>query len=363
MRSVCMVVEDYPPNGGGGGLFVQELAKRLSDEYRVHVFTSAVRNPPGDHHDGRVMITRLGKSRASFFAKTTARLSAGRAFDIYHAHGAFCGLVARVASGVKRKPAILHMHGYRDVASVGKMKHALQNSIVMLGYDRIVSVDGPGAEAIRKLGAPKERISVVPAGVDTGYFSPGRRRKRDGTILFVGRFERVKGLPTVLEAARILQGRGSEAVFRLVGRGSEEKDLKELAKEHGLKNVRFCAPVEHERIIGYYAEADAVLLASLSEGSPMVVAEAMACGVPAVLSDIAPLEAIARNSGAALTFKSRSPEALADRITELIGMPEKKYGWMRKRAREYAVSNHSWENVVRKMKKEYRGVLDARKAR
>lgn len=362
MRSICMIVEDYPPNGGGGGLFVQELAKRLSDEYRIHVFTSAIKNQKGDFHDGRVMITRLGRSRASFFAKTAARLSAGPAFDIYHAHGAFCGLIARVASGVKRKKAILHVHGYRDIASVGRMKHTLQNGIIMLGYDRIISVDEAGAEAIRELGMPKEGVSVIPAGVDTGYFKPGNR-KRDGTLLFVGRFERVKDLPTVLEAMRMLQDAGSETKLMLVGRGSEEKGLRELARKHGLKNVRFCAPVGHERIIDYYRKADAILLASLSEGSPMVVAEAMACGVPALLSDIPPLEAMARKSGAALTFKKRSPRALADKIMELAEMPKREYAEMRGKARDYALDDHSWESVIRRIRKEYKGVHDARKAR
>ena len=124
----------------------------------------------------------------------------------------------------------------------------------------------------------------VPNGVDTTLFCPSPNElaeqraaldfdPRRPLMLFVGRFVGKKRLPIVREMAALRP----DWQWCVIGQGPEDPAV------WGLPNVRVLAPVSQTGLVRYYRAADLLVLPSKSEGFPLVVQEAMACGLPACM--------------------------------------------------------------------------------
>jgi len=141
------------------------------------------------------------------------------------------------------------------------------------------------------------RLICIENGTDTEFYSPGRHSSELARLLAipddavvvgsVGRFEPVKGYETLLRAFAWMRERataGSRAYLVLCGSGSEGPTLRALATELGVSAyVRWPGLVEP---LEYYRLFDIFALTSYSEGIPLSLLEAMACGVPPVVSDV-----------------------------------------------------------------------------
>jgi glycosyltransferase involved in cell wall biosynthesis len=140
-----------------------------------------------------------------------------------------------------------------------------------------------------------ERISVIPTGIDLDRFKPMDRealRKKydfgrmDKIVLFVGRLEKEKNLPLLLEAFAILRVGSTDAKLVMVGIGREEAALKRRISELRLEKVVFLGEMDNERIPELMNCSDVLALCSLYEGSPSVIKEALACNLPVVAVDV-----------------------------------------------------------------------------
>jgi glycosyltransferase involved in cell wall biosynthesis len=128
-------------------------------------------------------------------------------------------------------------------------------------------------------------------------------------ILFVGRFVEKKGLGLL----RQLAARLPEYDWVFVGHGPDDP------RDWGLSNIRCDGMVEHEDIARYYQAADLLILPSIGEGFPLVVQEAMACGVPVLVS----AETAQAISGVADVVLHTEPrvDSLVDSIRQAFGSP------------------------------------------
>ena len=240
-----MLVEDYPPKLGGGGMFVNSIAKELAaTDEQITVVTpsyngdSEISEPNGNN---AIHVIRIGKRRISYFFKGILKLLSEPKFDIYHAHGPLPGLMARIVSAIKDGSTVLHIHGFREENVIGKLKFMGQNFILKLGYDRIISVDSESAKRINEIGVPHDRIETIPCGVDTKLFAPdqGRKNNQIPVLLFVGRLEKVKGLNLLLEAILGLKDNGLNVSAYIIGSGTLEDELMADARKKGLDNIKF----------------------------------------------------------------------------------------------------------------------------
>jgi glycosyltransferase involved in cell wall biosynthesis len=178
-------------------------------------------------------------------------------------------------------------------------------------------------------GAPSEKITIIPNGIDTATFSALSHEQRSvPQIGFVGRVVAIKDTKTFIQAARLVLDRITDADFYIVGPVNEEEDYVEECKmliealhlEHKVKLVG------RADVKDYYQFLDLVVLTSISEAQPYVILEAGAVGIPCVASDVGacremlegrgPEDAAIGQSG--LVTEVSSPESTADAIVSLL---------------------------------------------
>jgi len=185
----------------------------------------------------------------------------------------------------------------------------------------LVPTECVARHAVDHLDVPRDRIAVVPLGVDDDLRPPdeaatAQARRRYGLdepfVLFVGNIEPKKNLPTLLRAVAALRRQGLPHGLVLAGkRGWKCRDVYRLPCELGIERaVRFLGYVPEAHLPGLYGAADLFAFPSLVEGFGLPPLEAMACGTPVVTSDA---EALLETTGeAALHAPARDAEALAD---------------------------------------------------
>ena len=192
------------------------------------------------------------------------------------------------------------------------------------------------------LGAKK--TVIIGRGVDNSWFVSGDERKAIDAI-FVGRLCKDKGVDTLLRAWReVLQTR-PDARLVIVGSGDKQRDLEKMASDLNLgRSVTFAGYLnEPSRIQELLYSSKLFLFPSKNEGFARALAEAMACGLPCIVSDIPNLREL--YEGAAVFVPVGDHTVLAVEIIDLLADEQKraKIGRLsRARAKEF-----QWDKVAR----------------
>jgi glycosyltransferase involved in cell wall biosynthesis len=176
------------------------------------------------------------------------------------------------------------------------------------------------------LGVPGSRISFLPNVVDANYFLPACRH--DGSkisILNIGRMDRQKNQRLFLSVLARLRNQSLVPVVGLLaGDGPERESLECLAQEYGLlpEGVEFLGNVDDP--LPLYQAADIFLLTSDWEGTPNVVMEAMACGLPVVATAVGGVPDLIDDNQNGLLASRGDLNGLFSLLRELIGDEEKR---------------------------------------
>jgi glycosyltransferase involved in cell wall biosynthesis len=179
----------------------------------------------------------------------------------------------------------------------------------------IVTTPELKADVAARVGVSK--VHLVPNGVNTGLFRPAARAFRPvKNVLYVGRLSEEKNLATLVEAAGKLVGRFSMRLT-LIGDGPVRRALETRAQRLRVP-VDFRPFVDHRNLPGCFAEADAFVLPSFTEGHPKVLLEAMSCGVPCVASNVGGNRAILTDGETGCLFDPLDAGALADRLERIL---------------------------------------------
>jgi glycosyltransferase involved in cell wall biosynthesis len=171
------------------------------------------------------------------------------------------------------------------------------------------------------LGVPPDRLVRMASGVDTEHFRPGpslveKELLPRPRLVFTGRLHPQKNLPMLLEAFAQV-ARQTPANLILVGPGSDREALRHLAVERGIADhVQFVGavpdPVEHLRA------ADLFVLPSLAEGMSNSLLEAMATGLPCVVSEIGGNTDLITDRQTGRLVAGANPDAWAATLIELL---------------------------------------------
>jgi glycosyltransferase involved in cell wall biosynthesis len=166
-------------------------------------------------------------------------------------------------------------------------------------------------DGLTELGAPADRIGLVPYGLPDEWFGPVEMKPIPGRVLFVGGVSLRKGNHYLAEACRILADRGVAAEFRVVG----PYDARAIASPL-FRGPEYVGQVPRGQVHREFLSADVFAFPTLAEGFALSHLEAMACGVPVVTTpNCGPA---VRDGQDGFVVPPRDARALADRIATII---------------------------------------------
>ena len=189
----------------------------------------------------------------------------------------------------------------------------------------------------KEYGLPSE---VVPTGVDTKFFTPAWDRPANSRVrvLFVGSLRPFKGPQLLLRAAP----RFPNAEFVIVGHGLMAAELEQRVRLEKLANVRFARGLDTSALCEQYRAADIFLFPSHWEGSPKVILEAAACGLPVIArADYQPETVLDGKTG----YLGRGEDELLAQLERLISSPNLRRS-MGRAARAH-VEKFDWDPITR----------------
>jgi glycosyltransferase involved in cell wall biosynthesis len=265
--------------------------------------------------------------------------------DILHAHMFHANMLARMLRLVLPIPVVLNtIHSLAessrksDVIWLRDLAYRVTASLP----DMTVAVSEAAADRhIKAKCVNRNRLQVIPNGIDTGIFRPAEgRAQREFTWLAVGRLHWKKDYPTLLKAFAVLE-RGR---LLIAGSGAEESELRRIAPA----GVDFLGQrIDTAELM---RNADAFVLSSVIEGLPVVLLEAAASGLPSVATDAGGV----RETEPAFLVSTKDSNALAGAMGALMDMPEAERAELGREARARAVANWDWSVIVERWLKLYR---------
>lgn len=358
----------YPEVVGGLGIHVHSLSREqaaLGHDVTVLTSDHGDRSLPREEERSGYTVKRhreffkpLDNSIAPGIARTL--LSEDEQFDVVHAHSQlfFSTNLTAVLNNFKDAPLIVTNHGLMSQTAPRWLQRLFLPTVARYTFeaaDCVLCYTDVDRERLleRNIDAT---VSIVSNGVDCKTFFPDETVDRKFQVLFVGRLKPDKGAGTVVDAFSELDERYDSLTLKMVGEGPQREELERVVGERGLTDrVSFEGAVAYDRMPQLYNESEVFVLPSLSEGMPRTVLEALACGVPAVTTDLPQLEPVLDGAGA--TVPPNSPERLASAVDELLADDD---GRRRKgrTGRERILQHHNWEETVERTTNTYYDVLE-----
>jgi D-inositol-3-phosphate glycosyltransferase len=293
-------------------------------------------------------------------------------YDVIHSHYWMSGVAGRELKNIWDIPMIHMFH------TLGLMKQRVARSPeeaegeyriqgereVLKTADRIVAATQAELAQLQWLyQADARKITIIPPGVDVSRFYPISADEAkefigvppcEQMLLFVGRLEPLKGIDTLIKAIALMRQRGVYVCLSVIGgeieNGVEDTNaelirLKSMREEAGVDDlVTFLGQRSQDTLPYYYSAAEVVVVPSLYESFGMVALEAMACGKPVVASQVGGLAFLVQDGITGFTVPVDDPQALAERLTELIQDVELK---QRMGAQAAAIAHDfGWERIA-----------------
>jgi glycosyltransferase involved in cell wall biosynthesis len=323
---VCHLITELGP--AGAERCVYELARRL-DRGRFDVQVAALRGGAVADWlaEAHVPVTVLGLRGRWDAGKLPAlvELLRGRV-DLLHTHLFHADLVGRLAAAWAGVPHLVHtVH-----TAEGRFRPWQFAAARLLAgaCDRIVCVSQSTRDFhAQRSGLPLGRYTVIPNGIDAEAFAhdeQARRRLRQQwglsgeqvLLAYVGRLDYEKGTNVLLSAASHLAARGSPIHLVIAGEGPQRQQVENfIAHGEGGQLCRYLGHVQDVRAV--LSAADALVMPSRWEGFGLAAAEAMACGLAVIASDVPGLRELVTDGQTGLLVEPDDAVALAEAIEHL----------------------------------------------
>lgn len=217
-------------------------------------------------------------------------------------------------------------------------------------------------KALLKLGGPREKIQIIPVGINTEFFSPFKMNnvRKVIRLITVGRLEYLKGQAFGIEAVLKLVEKGHEIIYTIVGEGRERKNLEKIVSENNLNGEVFLIGSKNQiEVRDLLQKQDIFLMTSITdlnlsaESQGIVTAEAQACGIPVVAFDSGGVKYTIKDNETGFLCPERDVGCYADKIEILINDSDLR-SKMEQNARNFVLENFSGLTVMEKWKSIYR---------
>jgi phosphatidylinositol alpha-mannosyltransferase len=273
------------------------------------------------------------------------RVLAEEQFDLIHVHEPMTPAVCVAAMSFARCPIVVTHHAHGEL---GWMPYALHFwGFLMERIDARVAVSPMAAESASRFLPGDYRVIpngvVIPELVDAA--------DRDHTVVFIGRHDRRKGLPTLLRAWPEIHA-ATGARLRVIGTDPLQYRLLHARMGFDEAGIDVLGIVTNDVRTHELKRAKLLVTPALGgESFGLVLAEAFACATPAVASDIPGYAAVAVPEAATLV-PPNDASALAAAVVAMLSDEERRVERGRA-ARAHAVANYAWDDVARRLEETY----------
>lgn len=216
----------------------------------------------------------------------------------------------------------------------------------------------PGAHKyIESVGINSDKIIWLPNGIDFGIFAEVEPKVSDEffTVMYAGNHGLGNGIDTIVNCAEIIEKAGfSSILFRVIGDGPQKNNLKKMAIDKKLNNIRFEDPVPKQQIPSILSEADAFIMTLRDSPvfkwgiSPNKLYDYLCSARPLIFAVNAYNNPV-KEAGAGITVPPDNPEELATAVIKLYQMNNEERKQMGINGREYVEKNHDFRNLAIKL--------------
>ncbi|MBD1839533.1 glycosyltransferase family 1 protein [Coleofasciculus sp. FACHB-64] len=380
-------IEIGKEEAGGQNVYVRQVGEALAQQgWQVDMFTRKVSGdqPTIVQHSANCRTIRLTAGPEEFVPRDNLfeylpvfveqmlkfQQQEGIEYSIVHTN---YWLSSWVGMELKKVQPIKQIHTYH---SLGAVKYKSVSTIPLIATtrleverkvletaERIVATSPQEKEHMRSLVSTKGNIDIIPCGTDIRKFGSVTReaaREKLGidadtnVVFYVGRFDRRKGIETLVRAVGKSQMRQQGNLKLFIGGGSRpgqsdgiERDrIEKIVGELGLQDITsFPGRLGDDTLPAYYAAADVCVVPSHYEPFGLVAIEAMASGTPVVASDVGGLQFTVVPEETGLLAPPKDAVAFAAAIDRILANPE----WRKQlgeKARVRVEKMFSWDGVA-----------------
>ena len=338
-----MLNNEFPPLGGGTGTVNRALLQHFAQvpELSIDLVTSALRkHTQCEQFAERIQIHKVpvnnqnlhhssGRELISYAVRAlpyALKLHRRQPYDLCLAFSAVpAGGMALMLRWLTKLPYLLRVCG-PDIPGFEQRYAALYPVLAPIiratwrGAETVVAKCQGEADMVRRVD-PSMSPYLIPNGVDLDSFRPGSPVADTGPIrlLCVARLIERKGQQHLIEAVSQLIGQGLPLRLDLIGTGDAQAANMSLVQERGLQDhVHFSGYVPREAIAAEYAAAHIFVLPSFNEGMSVATLEAMAAGLPVIVTRTGGTLELVEEGGTGLTFDWADIETLTAHIRRLV---------------------------------------------
>ncbi|MEE8347045.1 MAG: glycosyltransferase family 4 protein [Dehalococcoidia bacterium] len=295
-------------------------------------------------------------------ASRVKALLAREQFDVVHVHEPFMPLLPFEFLRYSHTTNVATFHAAREG---GSRLYAYSQFIIRPWWSRIHGRIAHSRSALRLIAKHfPDRYRIIPSGVDRSLFAaevPPIPKYTDHrrNILFLGRLEKRKGLPFLLEAYALLKKETPDIRLIVVGGdGGLRPACERYVQSHGLTDVVFTGYVPDEDLPRYYKTADIYCAPNTgAESLGIVLLEAMAAGTPIVASDIEGFSDVLTDGREGLLSPPRDGQSLAAALRRLLTDADLRVEMGRQGS--MTAQRYSWDRVAAQVLDYYRTVANS----
>lgn len=347
-------------HGGGVVNFTEVLMRHLSPGYKAQQFFMGRR--PGWFGNMLRLIAPV------YDAIRLIRLLVSKQHDVYHINPSFTlrsvvrdGMFLLILLAFRRRNVLVFIHGwdeefYRRLAASRGLRALF--ATVYRRAARVLVLASSFAGKLELLGLPRNRICVVTTMFEGESIQAAARRRTDQSvqILFMARFVATKGVYELLQAIKRINECGTNAILIMAGDGPEDEGLRRWCATHDLQhNVHFTGYVKDLEKAQLLSNADIFVLPSHGEGCPIALLEAMAAGLPVIVTSVGGIPDIVQDGVNGVVLDTPESTAISDALLRLSGDADLR-ARMGQRNREEAWEKYEAYQVTGRIEQEYRAL-------
>ncbi len=242
--------------------------------------------------------------------------------DVLHTHMWGPGLVGRLTGRLAKVPVVCTWHAapyhWGTLSEIRQRLRYLSERVTADTARFTATSQAVRAAWVEATGLDPAAVAVIPNGVDIAAFAPTERVAGGRTALHVGNLIPAKGHDTIVEAAALTD----DILWLCAGEGEERPRIQNLISAAAVQD-RVQLLGRREDIAALMANADVFILPSRSEGLPVALLEAMACGLTVVAARVGGIAEVIESGRNGILIEPENPRLLADVVEALLDDPDR----------------------------------------